>query len=288
MYKKRPLITGSSGFIGSHLALNLMNENPILFEKGYSLAEIDWGNVSKIYHLAASTSTYNTDVTDIYYNNIKLSVMIFEKAIEYKIPVVYASSAAVYGNSENWQINPLNQYALSKAMVDQWVKDNMNRFYSVVGLRFFNVYHPVTEIVKGNQASPIYTFEQQAKYEGEIRIFEGSELFFRDFVHVNDVVTCLKEEYSFSGIFDVGTGMAHSFQYVAEKTSKMFGGVPIRTIPFPEHLKGKYQEYTLGHYPFSHKFLSLSDYFVQREKEIHEKRKENTRFELTKFNQGYI
>lgn len=289
MYKKRPLITGSDGFIGSHLTLSMLNQNPILFEKGFSLAEIDWENVSRIYHLAASTSTYNTNIRDIYENNIKLSVMIFENAIRYGIPITYASSASVYGNNDKWEINPLNQYALSKAMVDQWVMDHMKNFVNVVGLRLYNVYHPETEIVKGNQASPIYTFEQQAKYEGEIRLFEGSECFFRDFVHVNDVIECMRIEKP-SGIYDVGTGMACSFQYVVEETVKMFPGTNIKIIPFPENLKGKYQEYTIANSEhFSeHKFLLIPDYFVKRKEELYNRSKEFSKFELVKLNRGYI
>jgi ADP-L-glycero-D-manno-heptose 6-epimerase len=252
------LITGGNGFIGSNL-LKRLSDHSLLFVDDHDRNDIFddsfcWNKISKIYHLGAVSSTTESDLSKIYELNIDYSIRLFEKAIEYKIPVVYASSASVYGNSYTYRMNPLNYYALSKATIDYWVIDNVNRFSNVVGCRFFNVYGE-GEDHKGNQASPIHIFSTQAETTGVIKVFEGSEDFYRDFVWVEDVIDCMLMNKE-SGIYDVGTGIPISFMNVAELVAEKYTA-DIETIPFPIKLKDKYQRYTRSRKHYDKSFISV-------------------------------
>ena len=162
-------------------------------------------------------------------------------AAKHSIPVKYASSASVYGNQVGI-INPLNYYALSKVTVDYWVEDNLDKFPLIQGFRYFNVYGD-GEGHKGNQASPVSKFTKEIKETGKLKLFEGSQDFLRDFVCVDDIVNLVLDNGKKSGIYDLGTSAPVSFQFVAECCIKKYGG-DIEYIPFPDHLKGKYQDYT--------------------------------------------
>jgi len=122
------LVTGYKGFIGKSLVKRLTNEDLFLVDIHNYTQEIPWDKITKIYHLGAISSTTETDIHKIYTLNIEYSISLFSKAVEKNIPVVYASSASVYGNIFGGIINPLNYYSLSKATVDYWVKDNIEKF----------------------------------------------------------------------------------------------------------------------------------------------------------------
>lgn len=250
------LVTGALGFIGSHLVNALAD--PIICDKTtgpgvWSPDEIGilFQNIDIVYHLGAISSTTETDTRKIVENNLLLSCNLLEECISRDIPFVYASSASVYGLgthgfSETAPMMPLNYYAISKSSFDtivlQKIKDNPSA--KVYGLRYFNVYG-TNEDHKGDQASPVHKFIQQANTVGEIKVFEGSEDYLRDFIHVDDVVraTLSAKNFSNSGIYNVGTGTARSFMDVASIISG-FTGAKIVEIPFPKQLLGKYQEYT--------------------------------------------
>ena len=249
------LVTGDRGFIGSNLTKRFDTYYSVEIDNCYNFENIPWSDIEKIYHLGAISSTTETNISLIHHYNIDYSIRLFEKAIEYKIPVVYASSASVYGNSYTYKINPLNYYSLSKATVDYWVQDNMHRFVNVVGLRFFNVYGS-GEDHKGSQASPIHQFMKQ----NPIRVFEDSDDFFRDFVWVEDCIDCMLMNKE-SGIYDVGTSEPISFQEVAELVADITGA-DIETIPFPKHLRDKYQTYTCARKHFDKKFISVEEYLT--------------------------
>lgn len=252
---KRPIVTGAVGFIGKHLSKLL--EMPVRCDTEPEYAvwapdeiDIHFQHASAIYHLGAISSTTETDINKIAENNIKFSCYLLENAIKNNIPFVYASSASVYGLgnngfSEEAISSPVNYYAISKTCFDMFVmqkiKDNPSA--KIVGLRYFNVYGS-GEDHKNDMASPVHKFLNQSKLDNEIKIFKGSENFLRDFVHVDDVVAITKNSVDFpSGIYNVGTGKARSFLEVAEIISKLTGA-KITTIPFPDHLVGKYQDYT--------------------------------------------
>ena len=246
------ILTGYNGFIGQAFLKKLDPENVyrVEAEGAFKFLEEyeDWDKVEMIIHQGAISSTTETDIDKIYQYNIKFSIELFKKAIEYSIPVKYASSASVYGRIHSefgymkQTVNPLNFYALSKATVDYWVQDHMDEFELVQGFRYFNVYGE-GEAHKGHQMSPISKFTQQAKEDRVIKVFEDSEYAFRDFVCVDDVVNVVLDNTSGSGIYDIGTGNPISFEVVAELIAKK-EGAEIETIPFPPHLKDKYQEYT--------------------------------------------
>jgi ADP-L-glycero-D-manno-heptose 6-epimerase len=255
------LITGSDGFIGSHLVRKVHdNVISVNINNAYSSLEvINWNEVTHIYHLGAISSTTELDINRIHEYNIRYSLELFEIAIKYGIPVTYASSASVYGNSFTYAINPLNFYALSKATIDIWVLDNINRFSKIVGLRFFNVYGDGEEH-KGSQASPLCQFTKSAIETGNIRVFESSDICIRDFISVNDVVECILTEMP-SGIYDVGTSDPVSFLDVAKLVAEKYSA-DIKEIPFPKNLKNKYQFYTCARKHFNKQFQSVADYLT--------------------------
>ena len=134
-----------------------------------------------------------------------------------------------YGNLQG-QINPLNYYAISKLQIDYFVQDNLDRFSSIQGFRYFNVYGDGEEN-KGDQASPVSKFTKQIQETGSLKLFEGSDKFLRDFICVDDLVNIVLYNNNPSGIYDLGTSNPVSFQYVAECVSKKYNG-DIEYIPF--------------------------------------------------------
>jgi ADP-L-glycero-D-manno-heptose 6-epimerase len=96
---------------------------------------------------------------------------------------------------------------------------------------------------KYDQASPVSKFKKQIIKTGNLELFEGSDNFYRDFINVDDVVSIVLNNKNTSGIYDLGTSKPISFKQVAEEVANKFNGNIIE-IPFPSHLKGKYQSYT--------------------------------------------
>ena len=249
------LITGANGFIGSNLTAKISTDfwcdvdATGMYNPEIAIEILKSGAITSVYHLGAISSTTETNLAKISYNNIQFSSELLDICIDLEIPFVYASSASVYGLghhgfSENSRINPLNYYATSKACFDIFAKQKIIDYPSakIVGLRYFNVYGH-NEDRKGDMASPIHKFLIQSK-TGKIKIFEGSNNFKRDFIHVDDVVNITKDALNFaSGIYNVGTGTSRSFSEVAEIISKLTES-EIEEIPFPQHLVGKYQDFT--------------------------------------------
>ena len=270
------LVTGHKGFIGRNLKAHLEAEGHEVY--GFDavdgdpieLAEqVPWDKITKIYHQGAISNTTELDVLKIQRWNVQSSVQIFEKAIEYNIPVAYASSGSVYGNSMadhgSFDYNPLNYYAISKLTVDLWVKENMSRFTApIVGYRYFNVYG-ADEKKSDYCTSPVYRFSEQAKNDGVIKIFKGSQNTYRDFVWVGDVIAIITGEGLLerkSGIYDLGCSEPVSFLDVAEIVADKYD-VPIKFIPFPEVIKGKYQRWTCAKKEFNHVFMNV-ELFVNK------------------------
>tara|TARA_R100000479_G_C6393836_1_gene206297 strand:- start:785 stop:1579 length:795 start_codon:yes stop_codon:yes gene_type:complete len=258
------IITGSSGFIGSHFIKHLDGKKNLLLvdqkDAWRLLSEFDqWNDVTLILHQGAISSTTEKDLQKLWHYNVAYSCALLNKALEYEIPIKYASSASVYGNTQG-QINPLNQYAISKLQVDYTVLDNLDRFELVQGFRYFNVYGEGEEN-KGDQASPVSKFTKQSRETGKIKLFDGSDKFLRDFICVDDIVDIVLNNDAGSGIYDVGTANPISFQEVAELVAKKEGS-EIELIPFPDHLKGKYQTYTCADMKWlkNYKFKSMEEY----------------------------
>ena len=273
------IVTGGAGFIGSNLVKGLNDagrtdiivvDNLASTQKYLNLNRLkiadyidktdlldrinDLGPIDLILHQGACSATTELDANYLIRNNYEYSKALLHYAQKHKVPFIYASSASVYGNGDDGFIEdpkceyPLNGYAFSKFLFDNYVRQNIDFNTSdspVVGLRYFNVYGP-QENHKGSMASVPFHFFNQAKANGQINVFEGSETFLRDFVYIEDVVNVVNFfiESGKSGIFNCGTGNERSFMDMANTFADKFGNCQIGTIPFPEHLKGKYQTFT--------------------------------------------
>lgn len=238
----RILITGHKGFIGQNMVKALFDHELSLCEWGdsYSLYGID-----QVIHLGAISDTRCKDWDALKKQNVEFSLTLIERCQQKKIPIQIASSAAVYGPDnttfcETDLINPVNMYAKSKALIEEYF-NKITPVSPIQIFRYFNVYGPY-EDHKGDQASPFHKFKEQAK-TGTINIFEGSENFKRDFVHVSRVIEIHKKFFNInkSGIWNVGTGNTISFKEIAELVSAEFKTI-IKTIPMPD-LPG-YQKFT--------------------------------------------
>jgi ADP-L-glycero-D-manno-heptose 6-epimerase len=249
----RVFVTGHRGFIGQNLIEELNNRG--IEYQGYDIAEsglirpkdlkldgFDW-----VIHLGAISSTTENDVCKIMDLNVSWSIELFELCEEKGINFQWASSASVYGNGvefkETSQLNPLNLYARSKYLLEQYISIRNFGVYHQ-GFRYFNVFGPY-ESHKGSQASPHTQFSKQAKETGVIKIFEDSHLIHRDFVPVSEVVRIHLRMLKIkkSGIWNLGTGKTRTFADVAYDIA-VSHGAKIKTIPFPENLIDVYQYYT--------------------------------------------
>jgi ADP-L-glycero-D-manno-heptose 6-epimerase len=258
------ILTGANGFIGKKFLEKLTGKEVIKVEKNNSwhfrqtLFNYQWKDVELIIHQGAISSTTCTNLQAIHYFNVEFTEWLCQEAIKHQIPMKYASSASVYGNTSD-TINPLNYYAISKVISDYWVQDHMDEFKLIQGFRYFNVYGEGEED-KGDQASPVSKFTKQIKEEGKLKLFEGSDKFLRDFICVDDIAEIVLNNDKPSGIYDLGTSNPVSFQTVAECVSKKYNG-EIEYVPFPDHLKGKYQDYTCAKKEWGdYEFITVEDY----------------------------
>jgi len=263
------LVTGHKGFIGRNLCSYLDKQGHEIY--GFDavdgdpieLAEqVPWDRITMIYHQGAISNTTELNVLKVQRWNVQSSVQILEKSIRYKIPVHYASSGSVYGNSiadhKTYDYNPLNYYAISKLTVDLWVRENLSAFTApVVGFRYFNVYG-ADERKSDYCTSPVYRFSEQAKKDGVIKIFKGSQNTYRDFVWVGDIVSIITKEHK-TGTYDLGTSMPISFLDVAELVADKYDAT-IKFIPFPEVIKGKYQTWTRARPHMNHQYKSVREF----------------------------
>ncbi|MGH8222956.1 MAG: ADP-glyceromanno-heptose 6-epimerase, partial [Woeseiaceae bacterium] len=215
------------------------------------------GRIDSILHQGACSTTTEWDGEYMMRNNFSYSKYLLARCLERRIPFIYASSAAVYGGAPDFaeapeNERPLNVYGYSKLLFDQYVRRlRLDAGQQVAGLRYFNVYGP-REQHKGSMASVAFHFNEQIGRDGEVRLFEGSGGFGdgeqrRDFVFVDDVCAVnlwFLEHRDVSGVFNVGTGKAQSFNDVASAVIDWHGRGRIRYVPFPEGLKEAYQSYT--------------------------------------------
>ncbi len=299
------IVTGAAGFIGANLVkgLNARGVGNIIAVDNLTRADkfrnlvdceiadyldkqefielVEHGHfddsVSAILHQGACSDTMEGDGRYMMENNYRYSQSLLDFCLDEQIPFLYASSASVYGGGSVFEESrefesPLNVYGYSKFLFDQLVRRRLPEAVSpVVGFRYFNVYGP-REQHKGRMASVAFHFFNQLQAEGRVKLFEGQAGYAdgeqrRDFVHVDDVV---KVNLHFldrrnSGIFNLGTGRAQSFNEVAVATvnacraargdaalslAEMRAQGIVEYIAFPEALKGKYQSFTqanLGH-----------------------------------------
>lgn len=216
-----------------------------------------FGRIEGVLHQGACSSTTEWNGKYMMETNFAFTRELFHWCQDRQVPLVYASSAATYGGGTEFREEPacerpLNVYGYSKLAFDQYLRRYMDALTApVVGLRYFNVYGP-REQHKGSMASVIHHFRNQLAEQGKVKLFEGCDGYGdgeqeRDFVDVRDCVAVnlwFLEHPEISGIYNLGTGKARPFNAVAEATLKWHGHGEIEYIPFPEHLKGRYQSYT--------------------------------------------
>ncbi|KYG82371.1 ADP-glyceromanno-heptose 6-epimerase [Roseivirga echinicomitans] len=301
------VVTGAAGFIGSCLVSKLNSEgfNHIIvvdkfdneeknknLEGKLILESIDrddfftWldtvgEKVEFIFHLGARTDTAEFDKALLSKMNTEYTKQIWEKCIQYQIPMVYASSAATYGlgeygyddNQENIpKLIPLNPYGESKNDFDKWAIKQEKQPFFWAGLKFFNVYGP-NEYHKGRMASVIMHAFNQIEKTSAMKLFrshnpdfkDGEQM--RDFVYVKDVVdVCyfLMHHRKDSAIYNLGSGKARTFLDLVKATFKaMDKKEEISFIDTPADIRDKYQYFTeanmakLKSIGFTQEFTSL-------------------------------
>lgn len=220
-----------------------------------------------IFHIGARTDTTEFDYSIHEHLNVEYSQKIWNYCTENKVPVVYASSAATYGSGEEgynddhaivYSLKPLNPYGVSKNEFDKWALQQATQPPFWAGLKFFNVYGP-NEYHKGRMASVIWHSFNQINNQGFVKLFkshkegykDGQQL--RDFVYVKDVLKIcywLMEQFEKgadvdSGLYNLGTGKARSFEDLAKATfSGLDKEAKIEFIPMPEDIRDKYQYFT--------------------------------------------
>ena len=303
------LVTGAAGFIGSYMVgyLNKKGFNNLIIVDEFTEDEkkpnyeskkfldkieranlFDWlkqknPNIDFVFHLGARTDTTEFDYSIHEKLNVKYSKQIWNYCTDKKIPLVYASSAATYGDGEFGykddhdildKLEPLNPYGVSKNEFDKWVlkQDSTPPFWA--GLKFFNVYGP-NEYHKARMASVIFHAYNQIQQTGKVKLFkshkegfkDGEQL--RDFIYVKDIVSIcywLMENQPASGLYNAGTGKARTFNDLVKAIYTALGKEPvIEYIDTPMDIRDKYQYFTEADmnkirnagYPYD--FYSLED-----------------------------
>jgi len=293
------IVTGGAGFIGSNLVrgLNRRGIDDILVvddltdgDKFLNMADLriadylhkdefrrlvrsgELPRPEAVLHQGACSDTTERDGRYMMDNNYRVTLELFEYCQAREVPLLYASSAAVYGAGPRYVEDPafeapLNVYGYSKLLFDQVLRRRMDRLTApVVGLRYFNVYGP-GEQHKGRMASVAFHNMNQYATEGHVRLFGGWDGYpdggqQRDFIYVEDVVKVnlfFLDHPGISGIFNCGTGRAQPFNDVAQTVvnslrihqgrlalplEELVAQQSLRYIPFPDDLKGRYQSHT--------------------------------------------
>lgn len=287
------VITGGAGFIGSNLVAGLLEAESV----GVTVVDrlgadgIKWRNLAKhlvddilppealdtalgrgpvtaVLHMGAISATTAVDGDEVVAANFHLSRRLWQWCAEREVPLIYASSAATYGDGTQGfeddptpealaRLRPLNLYGWSKHWFDRWAVDQVRRGAprppQWAGLKFFNVYGP-NEGHKGDMMSVVAKSHPRCAAGEPVRLFkshrpgvpDGEQK--RDFVHVSDcvsVVQWLLRHPDVSGLFNVGTGEARSFRDLIAATFRACGRTPaIEYVEMPEPLRAKYQYFT--------------------------------------------
>lgn len=278
------VVTGGAGFIGSNIVkgLNARGIENILvvddlsdgtkfknivdckildyLDKEIFLQKINHKSlhsIKHIFHQGACSDTTEWNGQFMMQTNYEYSKQLLHYCLDNSISFICASSAAVYGGGNVFKEEPvyekpLNMYGYSKFLFDQYVRTLLPRVSSqVVGTRYFNVYGP-REFHKGSMASVALHNHHQIQKEGVVRLFQGCDGYGdgeqrRDFIYVDDVVKVnlwLWDNSHVKGIFNVGTGRSQTFNDVSKAVIHWHQKGEIEYIPFPEHLKGRYQSFT--------------------------------------------
>lgn len=282
------VVTGAAGFIGSCLVSKLNSEgfNDLILVDDFSHPEKENNYIGKtyskqiarkefnewlrvnhrfvqfIFHIGARTDTteFNTAIFDEL--NLNYTKDVWKLCIEFGLPLVYASSAATYGDGELGynddhsiipKLKPLNPYGISKNDFDIWALQQKEKPYFWAGLKFFNVYGP-NEYHKSRMASVIFHAYNQINSTGKMKLFrshnpkykDGEQL--RDFIYVKDVTeVCmfLLQHRKDSGIYNLGSGKARTFLDLVKNTFNAMNKMEqIEFVDTPADIRDKYQYFT--------------------------------------------
>lgn len=281
-------ITGAAGFIGSYFVgyLNQLGFEQLVLvddfsqerkaqnlagkkfvckvdrEEFFEWAKTTKGTIKHMFHLGARTDTTEMDYEVHRKWNLEYSKNIWQLCTEENIPLVYASSAATYGNGEYGykddhdiisKLQPLNPYGRSKNDFDIWALQQTTEPPFWAGVKFFNVYGP-NEYHKGRMASVIFHAYHQIKEKGSVKLFRSHNPDYkdgeqqRDFVYVKDVVkmcTWLMEARPASGLYNVGSGKARTFNDLVNAIfSTLHLPSKIEYVDTPIDIRDKYQYFT--------------------------------------------
>lgn len=281
------VVTGGAGFIGQNLVMKLMelgyedivvvdnhfrylNEGVTYMsvEDSYLWLGFNKHNIDVIFHLGARTDTAEKDEKIFEHLNLNYSKLIWKQCTEARIPMIYASSAATYGDGEDGfddedsllNLKPLNPYGEYKQRFDMYALGNSMGWTPFeppywYGFKFFNVYG-LGEGHKGAMASVVWHFYNQIKTTGKVKLFKshvdwcGHGFQKRDFIHVNDIINVMIWTYNFrkdlpSEIYNLGTGVARTYNDLARAIFKSLGKqVNISYIDTPAEIRDSYQYYT--------------------------------------------
>lgn len=282
------VVTGAAGFIGSYLVgyLNSIGFNQLILVDDFSVekklpnltgkhyleqvnrdAFFDWQktcnyNIDYVFHLGARTDTTEMDYAVHKKLNLDYSIRVWQLCISLNIPLVYASSAATYGNGEHGyddkhdivtSLTPLNPYGVSKNEFDIWALAQVKHPPFWAGMKFFNVFGP-NEYHKGRMASVIFHAFNSIKNTGSVKLFrshnpdykDGEQI--RDFIYVKDIVQLcvwLMQYQPTSGLYNAGTGTARTFNDLVKAIFSTLSIEPkIEYIDTPLDIRDNYQYFT--------------------------------------------
>jgi ADP-L-glycero-D-manno-heptose 6-epimerase len=246
------LITGCNGFIGKNMMSYLGHQ------LGWQIDGWDWNpdkkewpkviNYDWVIHLGAIADMTETDVEKVMLHNFDFSCWLFQQCQKHNVNLQYASSSSVYGNTRDFSeyaaCRPQTPYAWSKYLFDRWVFQQPQRAF-VQGFRYFNVYGKWMHL-REKRANAIYKWREQARKQGFVEVWHNADKIKRDWTWVGDVCKLHLEFINTvkgSGIWNVGSGLSHSFLDIAEYIAEQ-ENVPLKFIDPPEDEKSRWRTST--------------------------------------------